>query len=201
MRHRRLPPGQHDHVGAPHQHGPVARREHDDRSVGRHHDALLAPFVGHGQRVAGRALDLLPDRAVGHGALRPEVEATVAFAGAAHAFGEDVHLLGHERAVRLRVGRRPDEASGHYLAELGRHDRRHAGIRGQRHDHVLAAVARDVERGAVERRHGAADTARRIGERSRHDKHQRSGRQQDRLQHGGLLVWNQAAVFRRGCLR
>ena len=72
------------------------------------------------------ALHLVADRAVGHGALRSEVEAAMALAGAPHGFGKDVNLLGHQRAVGLRVGRDADKAAGLHVGEFRGDERRHA---------------------------------------------------------------------------
>src|ERR1035437_8297773 len=71
------------------------------------------------------------------------------FTGAAHRFGEDVHLLGPQGAVGLRDRSTPNIGPGNDFCEVGLHHRDDAKAVGQR-DAAILTCGRDGEHVAFE---------------------------------------------------
>src|SRR6266850_1094518 len=170
-------------------------RDGHHHGLRRHQDLLLAALVLHGHDAVVRHLDDVGDVRVGHLAVGPQIPVVVPFPDAAHALGEDVDLLGDQRAFALAYGRGANEfAAGDIVDARFRGAYGDEGF-GKLQFNAVAVAGLHGQDLTVERLDSAADSYRRVGGRLG-DGGGGEGREQDCGEdtgHGGLLFVNRAA--------
>src|SRR5690349_23704982 len=141
----------------------AARRlEGHDARARRHEHLLLATLVLHGEHLAVAHVLDVAHVGVGHLALRPQVPVAMAFARAAHVLGEDVHLLGHERAVALTYRGGANELAARDVGDARLGDADHEHVVGHLDLHRLPAARLDRQHVALDALERAADTGRSV---------------------------------------
>ena len=143
-------------------HAGVAGLESDDWRGRRHHHALLAALVAQRERASAVAHNV-SDGAVGHRAVRLQVERAVTFAGATPAWRKHVDLQRLQRTVRLRYRCGADVAAWRNVGNLVGRDQGDRGVGPQHDGHLAAAARRYLQRLTVHLIDCAAYTRRRGG--------------------------------------